>query len=149
MNSSRENIKGSTEKKNLSSSSSKKGGEMNMVRKKPSVTGSKTARQDHSNNSKTSNGSTVKKMTTNSSNKALTSSIQPAEKKQKEAGFKNIKKKVIGTQVNSNNKENGKLNNETKKTSEVTSTLKPKALNTSTPRTNNSSVFSGKSIQKT
>lgn len=34
--------------------------------------------------------------------------IQPTEKKEKEVGFKNIKKKVIGPAVNS--KDNGKEN---------------------------------------
>lgn len=45
MNSSRENIKVSKEKKNLSSSSSKKLGEISMGRKKTTALGAKTSRK--------------------------------------------------------------------------------------------------------
>lgn len=139
----------------MSSSSSKKANDIIMGRKKTTAIGANTSRQEHSNKSKLSNPDVRKKIASASSKKETTSTLQPKEKKEKESGFKNIKKKVIGAPTTVNDKENGKQNAHSKKdlTSSVTSkpaTLKPKGLNSTTPRTNNSSVFSGKSIyQKT
>lgn len=149
MNSSRENLKVSNEKKNLSSSSSKKAGEISMGRKKTTAVGVKTLRQDHSNKSKVSDTGPRKKVTSTSGKKDIVGGVQPTKQKEpKEVGFKNIKKKVIGTPGLINDKENGKQNTQSKKEIEQSAALKPKGLNTSTPRTN-SSVFTKSVHQKT
>lgn len=134
MNSSRENIKVSADKKLLSSSCSSSKKEISMGRKKPNPLDSKPQRQEHSNKSKVSACDPRKKVTSANSRKGEPVSSQP-DRKNKEGGFKNIKRKVIGSAAN--DKENGK-ERPTKKETNFEQTLKPKGMNISTPRGNSS-----------
>lgn len=131
MNSSRDHLKGSADKKLLSSSCSSKKNETSMGRKKSTAIGAKTSRQEHSNKSKVSNVEPRKKVTSASSRKDDGLTSHP-ERKEKETGFKNIKRKVIGSGIN--DKENGREGVSTKKEMSLGQTLKPKGINISTPR---------------
>jgi hypothetical protein len=131
-----EQVKVSVDKKILSTSCSSKKGDIYMGRKKSSVVDNKTSRNEHSNKSKVSNADPHKKVISSSSRKGEVL-LTHAEKKEKDMGFKNIKKKVIGNTVN--DKENRKEISQSKKHINYGQTLKPKGLNTSTPRDNSSS----------
>jgi hypothetical protein len=146
MNSSREHLKISADKKLLSSSCSSKKNEISMGRKKPTAVGGKTSRQEHSNKSKVSTGEPRKKVTSTSSRKEDPLTMHP-ERREKEGGFKNIKRKVIGSTVN--DKENGREIASSKKEINFSHTLKPKGMNVSTPRDNTSSACSKGEFQKT